>query len=280
MSNRIYILTAVHNYLNDTKKLLESINCQSFKNYEIYLIDDGSTDGTAGFVHQNYPKANVLRGDGNLWWTASLNLGLKKILDKAGIDDYVWIINNDCYFAKDALKNLYNFNKGLKGSKNIVGSVVLDSKTKKVRDTGIKINWRTLRFSSVKPKDLNKATIDALSTKGTLYPVGVFREIGFFDAKHFPHYFSDYELSIRAKINGYNLLVFPKCIIYNESERTGIENSTLIRSSLTGLAGLLFSKKSKVNLLLQFNMIRYVCPKEFRSKSLLFLVSKIIKYIF
>jgi len=146
----------------------------------------------------------------------------------------------------------------------------LNEKTKRIEDNGVKIDWRRLKFST--------GGTDAISTKGTLYPTAVFKKIGLFDAKHFPHYFSDYEFSIRAKRMGYNLLVCHKSRIYNKAERTGIGNIPA-KPSVTQAFGLLVSRKSKVNLMLQINMIRYVCPKEYRFGSFQTLISKIFKII-
>jgi len=266
---KIYVLTAVHNDLEDTKKLLKSIFAQRFKDFELYLIDDGSVDGTTHFIKQNFPKVNILKGDGNLWWTASLNLGLINILRKASDDDFVWIINNDCYFDKDILKNLLVFEKKKRSRKNIIGSVVLDPKTNKVFDNGVSIDWKNLKFRS--------GGTDALSTKGTLYPIQVFKKVGLFDAKHFPHYFSDYDFSIRAKSCGFHLIVCPTAKIYNRIERTGIENPSLKKFDLRNIIQIIFSKKSKVNLLLQINMIRYACPKEYKLRCTFLLFAKIIR---
>ncbi len=267
---RLYILTAVHNYLEDTKKLLKSISSQTFRNFDIFLVDDGSSDGTNAFIHKNYPSVNIIKGDGNLWWSASLNLGLRKILKKAGKDDLVWIINNDCYFHKYVLQNLLSYQKRIGYENNITGSVIMDSKTKKISDDGVSIDWKQMNFKS--------GGTDALSTKGTLYPIQIFRKIGLFDAKHFPHYFSDYEFSIRAKRFGFGLNVCRKSHIYNRADRTGIERvSQKLRPS--EIINLILSKRSKVNLLLQINMIRYACPNEFRLGCYYLLFAKFIKAI-
>ena len=266
-NNKVYILTAVHNEINDTKKLFQCIYNQTYKNLEVYLIDDGSTDGTANFISEKYPQVKMFKGDGNLWWTASLNLGLKSILKKANVNDYIWIVNNDCYFSEDILENLYNFSS--KHSKSIIGSLILDSETKRVWDSGVKIDWKNFKFTS--------GGTDALSTKGTLYPVQVFKEIGLFDAKHFPHYFSDYEFSIRAKRNGYKLLICPSSSIFNKTKRTGVGDKISSKWSLMEIMEILFSKRSKVNLRVNFNMIRFVCPKKYRIKNYFYLIKKIIK---
>jgi len=259
MKNKIYILTAVHNNLADTKRFLSSVFSQDFKIFEVYLVDDGSTDGTSNFIKEKYSDVNLIKGDGNLWWTKSLNLGLKRILKKASENDFVWIINNDCTFGKTLLSNVSSF--AAKYKSFIIGSLVLDKKTKKIWDRGVKIDWSKLNFSMAGTDE----QIDALSTKGTLYPVRVFKKIGLFDAKHFPHYFSDYEFSIRAGRAGYKLIVCPTSKVYNRTERTGN-------------AKLSFSKKSTINPILQLNIVRYVCPPEHRLRACFLLISKLFGY--
>jgi hypothetical protein len=167
------------------------------------------------------------------------------------------------------LQNLVVYRKSLGTAKYIIGSKVLDPNTKKIVDNGVAVNWEKLEFKS--------GGTDALSTKGTLYPVSVFKDVGLFDARHFPHYFSDYEFSIRAKRYGYNLTVCPGSRIYNRVERTGIGEISP-KLGVGGAFNLLFSRKSKINLGLQINMIRYVCPKEYRLKNYFLLVSKIVKF--
>lgn len=276
---KVFILTAIHDNLDSTKRLLKSIRGQSYDNFEIVLVDDGSTDGTSAFIKNHFPDINLYVGNGKLWWTKSLNIGLKIILDKAKKYDFIWIINNDCFFDSKVLENLVSYSKNIK-QKNIVGSVVIDSKTKKVWDTGVQIDWRNCEFKSI--SDIEKCDdgeIDALSTKGTLYPVQVFKEIGNFDAKHFPQYFSDYEFSIRAKRNGYKLCVCPTSRIYNFTSNTGIGDKINKKTKISDIFNLLFSKKSKVNIKVVINIIRYVCPKEYRIRNYYLLIKKTFKYI-
>lgn len=279
MNQKIFILTGVHNSLSDTKKLLKSIFEQTYNNYEIYIVDDGSMDGTTAYIQKKYPSINLIQGNGHLWWTRSINKGLRQILKKAKKNDLVWIINNDCFFNKDVLANLLNYSKQ-KFKKSIIGSEIIDSKTGNVWDSGIHINWAEGKFISLKVVKNSEDIIDALPTKGTLYPIRVFQEIGLFDEKHFPHYFSDYEFTIRAKRNGYDLLLCHESKIYNLILRTGMGDFLPKRLKISTALQMMFSKKSKVNLSVNFNIIKYVCPPKYRFINYLFMVEKIIKYIF
>jgi glycosyltransferase involved in cell wall biosynthesis len=44
--NKVYIVIPVHNRINDTIKCLDSIYRQNYKDIQVVVIDDGSTDST------------------------------------------------------------------------------------------------------------------------------------------------------------------------------------------------------------------------------------------
>ena len=50
MQSAIYILLPVHNRVEITTRFCECLLLQSYANYKLILIDDGSTDGTADVV--------------------------------------------------------------------------------------------------------------------------------------------------------------------------------------------------------------------------------------
>ena len=55
---------------------------------------------------------------------------------------------------------------------------------------------------------------DYLTGLGTLIPIDVFNEVGMYDRTHFPQYFADADLSLRAEKVGYHLAVTPESICY------------------------------------------------------------------
>ena len=70
----LYILLPVHNRRETTRRFLECLRAQTFQDYHLLLIDDGSTDGTAEMAREFISTLTVLGGSGDWWWAGSLPL--------------------------------------------------------------------------------------------------------------------------------------------------------------------------------------------------------------
>ena len=181
----VYIICGVFINLKYTKKFLNCIEKQSYPNINTLIIDDGSTDGTYEYIKKNYSDVAVLKGDGNLWWTGAIYWGVEEVLKIANQNDFILTINNDCVFSDNYIENLLK--TSLSNKRAVVGSLGIDSNSKKlIYDAGIQIDWPQGEFMQLGPKlvkDLPgnikiQEAIDTLSTKGTLFPVEVFKKIG------------------------------------------------------------------------------------------------------
>ena len=73
----IAVLMTCHNRKLKTLATLESLFKQILTSeiaLNAYLVDDGSTDGTAEAVQQTYPQINIFSGDGNLFWNGGMRV--------------------------------------------------------------------------------------------------------------------------------------------------------------------------------------------------------------
>lgn len=89
---RLAVLLTCHNRKEKTVQCLSSLYEACSKN-EIYLVDDGSTDGTSEFVKKAFPLIHLLEGDGNLFWNRGMHAAWKKSLE-GNFDYYLWL-NDD-----------------------------------------------------------------------------------------------------------------------------------------------------------------------------------------
>jgi GT2 family glycosyltransferase len=212
MHGKIYVVVSVFNRKSLTKRFLRCMRKQTFRNFEIIVVDDGSTDGTAELIVEQFKEVQLLRGNGNLWWTGATNLGIRHAMAQASENDAILIINDDLEVNSNYLEILYRLSKLM--PKTLIGAVAVDIKNPEViYDGGRVVNWWTAKFKILNSKrKLSEfaenfyVDVSLLTGWGTLIPIQVFREIGLYDDKHFKQC-GDTELSVRAKNAGYRLIV-------------------------------------------------------------------------
>ncbi len=94
----ISIITAIHNQLDFNKLFLTSLKKNSVLPYEVIIVDNHSTDGSADFFEDN--GCTVIRNPSNHCYPESQNMGMK--LAKY---DYLAFLNNDVYVGPAWDKN-------------------------------------------------------------------------------------------------------------------------------------------------------------------------------
>ena len=221
----VYVITPVHNRREITRNFLECLRRQSLRDFEVVIIDDGSTDGTSSMIAEEFDEVSLLTGDGALWWTGATNVGLRYALAKAADDDYVLIINDDVEIDDDYLDRMTSF--AARHPRALVGSVIVDVKDPdRIVDGGRLRNWitakleilhRGLPLSSFSRDDFFE--VAQLSGRGMLAPVRLFREIGLYDAERFKHR-GDTELPVRAARHGYRLLMYYGAAVRSHTDLT------------------------------------------------------------
>jgi GT2 family glycosyltransferase len=263
--NKVYILIPIHNNIAETRKCLSCIRTQTYTNYEVIVIDDGSTDNSSEIIKKEFPDTAILHGYGNLWWAGALFEGINYVLKKAEQTDYVLILNNDIIFDNNYIINLVESSKDNQGA--VVGSLCKDQKTGAIVDSGVEIDWRNLKFNLIEVVDDGDnliRDIDVLSTRGILIPVNVIFDIGNFIPDKLRHYLSDYEYTIRMKKHGYTLLTSKKAIAFLNSEITGIHLKWDEKYTLKDLYRTIFSVKSSSNLKAWLIFIHLCCPLPYK----------------
>ena len=135
---------------------LESLKKNSYSNYEVLVVDNGSTGNDADVLEQKYKDyAKVIRNAENLGFTGGNNSGIVYALKEQNPPEYIFLLNNDTEMEKDCLTNLVNVAQQTKAG--ITGAVIKDIGEDKAEFVGLSAQlaqFRLLRTVSLVHKGM------------------------------------------------------------------------------------------------------------------------------
>lgn len=90
---KVIIIILNWNGKEDTVECLESLKHVNYPNYEILLVDNGSTDGSTEYLREQYPNMEIIENEKNLGFAEGNNVGIRRAIAKGA--DNVLLLNND-----------------------------------------------------------------------------------------------------------------------------------------------------------------------------------------
>ena len=206
---KIAVLLTCHNRKDKTLSCLEALHSANTPNkakIDIYLLDDGSTDGTGEAVKKQFPKVNVIEGMGDLFWNGGMRLAWKAAADTHNYDFYLWL-NDDTILEKQAIIELLTCYEGalLKtGVHSIVAGACRDEHEFKFTYGG-----RTEDGPVTPNGKLQSCTY--INGNAVLIPVEIYSSIGNLSSDY-THAMGDFDYGLRALEHGFKCFTTRKYI--------------------------------------------------------------------
>lgn len=217
--NKIAIIVLNWNSIDDTKKCVASLLKQTYKNFQIVIVDNNSSEKNTRkqfekLRDKHAGKIELIFNDQNLGFAGGENTGMQWAID----NDYdaVALLNPDATADRDWLKNL-----AIKMTKQtgIVTGLLLHSDGKTIDSTGDFYSIWGLPFPRGRNQPASQAPkssfVFGASGGGSLYSCQMLREIGLFDENFFM-YFEDADLSFRTQLAGYKVFYNNKAVAYHK----------------------------------------------------------------
>jgi len=194
-----------------TERCIDSLNhCISGYNYEIIVIDNGSSDGSVGYLKNKFPTVRIIEEDFNKFIVA-YNDGVKEAKG-----EWVFLLNNDMVFKENFLTPLLDHisDKDLFA----VGSKMLSFEGK--FEKGANIPKFRFGYLWLKTKEVDKLTPSIYIGTHGLFRKEMFLELRGFDEIYSPFYSEDLDLCYRAWEKGWKVIVEPRSVIYHKHMAT------------------------------------------------------------
>lgn len=197
---------------------LDSLYMQSMQNFQVIVVDNGSSDGSPQLVEAAYPDVTMIRLPENTGFCHAVNVGIR-----ASDTPYVILLNNDTQVHHDFVRAMLD---GIRKRKNAFscGAKMLNLYERdKVDDAGDFYNAFGWAFARGKDRDAEKysAPCRIFSSCGgaAIYRRAFLNQTGLFDEEHFA-YLEDMDLGYRANIYGYENWFLPDAIVYHAGSGT------------------------------------------------------------
>jgi len=207
------------NRKNELLKCISSINSQTYKNYEIFLIDNNSNDNSCEIVKRTFPKTIIYKTKKNLGTSYTRNAGIK--FSKGEI---IWFLDSDSYlYDNDTLLNLINkFNSNIKI--DAMGGEAMINDENKIIGTKKLVLRNNGMIKSYLSKTINDEQVKVLATCNLIVKRKVIEKVGGFDHFFF-FYLEDLDLTYRIYKSGYQLYLMNDCsVVHYFSKKTRFQN--------------------------------------------------------
>jgi GT2 family glycosyltransferase len=208
--------------------LMASVFAQTFKDFEILVIDNGSSDGTVSFFEKDYPQIRLIKNQENLGFAKGHNIGIQETQS-----DYVLILNQDVILEPDFLAQLVEFmDKHKKAA--LVGGKLLKlkdkGKTKIIDSVGQKI-FKTQQVIELGAGQEDKGQFDeAHQVFGISATAAFYRRLALEEVKIGQEYFDedffsykeDVDLNYRLRLYGWEIWYLPPAVAYHDRSAQGV----------------------------------------------------------
>ncbi|MEL6554799.1 MAG: glycosyltransferase family 2 protein [Cyanobacteria bacterium J06621_11] len=212
----IAVLLTCHNRRAQTCECLEALRAQAqASKLDVYLVDDGSSDGTATAAKSIFPDATIIRGDGSLFWGGGMRLAFASAMN-VGYDYYLWL-NDDTILLPDAIADLLSHHQQLISQGNINAILVGSTKDPVTNEPTYGGAVRSKKWYSNKleflPSSSELKECEAMYGNCVLIPKEVADIVGNIDS-NFSHSLGDLDYGLRARKKGCSIWLAPNYIGY------------------------------------------------------------------
>ena len=179
---------------------------------QVFLVDDGSTDGTGDAVRARFPEVKLIQGDGNLYW----NGGMRRAHAAAMVQpfDFMLWLNDDTYLFPETLATLMATYRAVvadTGTESIVLGTTCDLSHEKPTYGGLKrctfFQRLTYAYVLVAPQT-TPVEVETMNGNCALIPATIARALGNLDSA-FTHALGDWDYGFRARAAGYRIWLMP-----------------------------------------------------------------------
>lgn len=209
----VSVVVPTHNRRSAVTRCVESILRSDYGQFEVLVVDDGSSDGTSDHLEMVFPNVTLIRLDRISLVSEARNAGGKRAKG-----DLVFFVDDDNVVDPRAISELV---KAVLNNPDvgIAGPIMYYLRDPEhIWCSGVSRNYwtSTTRFSTSKPD----GPADCYQTEDVpnsfMIKKSVFHDVGYFDQDLFAQHMEEADFCHRAKAKGYRVVMVPRASIWHD----------------------------------------------------------------
>lgn len=228
MNTKVTVIIPVWNGAAWLAACFEALAAQSFRDFAVIVVDNGSTDNSRALVARHAPQASLIAWERNRGFAVAVNAGIR-----ASHSAYVALLNMDTYPRPDWLANLVQAMDASAPDVGGLASKMLSMADPAVADDcGDSLSWQgaaAKRGRGRSAADFARAEeIFSPCAGAALYRKSFLEELGGFDERFFA-YLEDIDLGLRGHLRGYRCLFVPSAEVLHQGHGSGLPQGRYVR---------------------------------------------------
>lgn len=198
---------------------LSSLKAQTFQEFEVILVDNGSSDGSATYVREHHPWVRLLELAENTGFAEGNNRGLSMAQG-----EYIATLNNDTKVSPDFLAELVRPMAENPGIGMVAAKMLNFFRTDRIDSFGIHPTTAGIGCNTgIGETDSGRydapAEVFGPCAGAALYRRTMLEQTGFFDPDFFAYY-EDLDLAWRARLADWKAVAAPAALVYHVHSAT------------------------------------------------------------
>jgi len=218
----------------DTITCIESIKRVGYPALDVIVVDNGSSDGSAGRIRRAHPDVAIIENAANLGFAEGNNTGIRHALDRGA--DHILLLNNDTIVDPNIVHAFLEATRTLPHAGFLGAKIHYHAEPTRIWMGMPRWNPSTCRFDHAGVNEIDDGQ-SYNTNEEVAYACGcalfvsatVIREIGLMDPRYFC-YFEEVDWCWRGREKGYRSYYVPDArVLHKVSVSSGGKTSPAIR---------------------------------------------------
>ena len=203
---------------------LDAVLAQTFADFEVVVVDNGSSDGSVEFLRSRYPQVRLVVNERNLGFAVGNNQAIR-----ASSATFVATLNNDTEPEPGWLGALVAAMESDTRVGMCASKMLFAHRRDVINSAGIAVDRAGIAWDRMggQPDDPTAAALEPVfgpCAGAALYRHAMLDDVGLFDEDFFA-YLEDVDLAWRAQSAGWRALYVPQARVYHHHSATAREGS-------------------------------------------------------